>query len=91
MDLIYISKPLFVLFPLLLVAWQIFLVFLKKKATLSSLVEIILTIIGVLAHAVAITVILLFGGTLSDALVLVLLSGAVSLALSPTPKPKEEE
>ena len=91
MDSIYISKPLFVLFVLLLVAWQIFLYFLKKKTTLSSLVEIILTGIGVLAHAVAITVILLFGGTLSDALVLVLLSGAVSLALSPTPRHKEEE
>jgi hypothetical protein len=90
MDLIYISKPLFILFPLFLVAWQVFLYFLKKKTTLSSLAEIILSGVGVVGHAVAITVILLGGGTLSDALVLVLLSGAVSLALSPK-QAKEEE
>lgn len=90
MDLIYISKPLFVLFPLLLVAWQVFLFLLKKKTTLSSLAEVILTGIGALGHAAAITVILLYGGTLSDVLVLVLLSGAVSLLLSPTPNKEEE-
>lgn len=90
MDLIYIAKPLFVLFPLLLVAWQVFLFLLRKKNTLSSLTEVILTGIGALAHAAAITVILLYSGTLSDVLVLVLLSGAVSLLLSPTPNKEEE-
>ena len=90
MDLIYIAKPLFVLFPLLLVAWQVFLFLLRKKNTLSSLTEVILTGIGALGHAAAITVILLYSGTLSDVLVLVLLSGAVSLLLSPTPNKEEE-
>lgn len=90
MDLIYISKPLFVLFPLLLTAWQVFLFFIKKNRSLSALLEIMLASIGVVGHAVAITVILLYGGTLSDALVLVLLSGAVALALSPKQEKEEE-
>ncbi len=91
MDMIYFEQPLFVLFPVLLLALQIFTFLLNKKRKLSALLNTILAGIGVLGHAVAITLILLFGGTLSDVLVLVLLTGALSLVLSPNPKEKGEE
>jgi ABC-type enterobactin transport system permease subunit len=91
MDMIYFEQPLFVLFPVFLIFWQLFLYFLNKKTTVAPIPQIILTGIGVVAHAVAITVILLFGGTLSDVLVLVLLTGSLSLVLSPNPKEKGEE
>ena len=91
MDMIYFEQPLFVLFPLLLLALQIFTFLLNKKRKPSALLNTILADIGVLGHAVAITLILLFGGTLSDVLVLVLLSGGLSLALSPNPNGKEED
>ncbi len=91
MDMVYFEHPLFALFPILLLAWQFFLYFLKKKATLSQILELLLTSIGIMGHAVAITVFLLFDGTLSDVLVLVLLSATLSLILSPNPKLKEEE
>ena len=91
MDMIYFEQPIFVLFPVFLIAWQLFLYFLNKKTAVAPIPQIILTGIGVVAHTVAITVILLFGGTLSDVLVLVLLTGALSLVLSPNPKEKGEE
>lgn len=91
MDLVYFEHPMFILFPTTLLAWQFFLYFLKKKTALSQIMEILLTGIGAVGHAVAITIILLFGGTLSDVLVLVLLSSVLSLLLSPSLKIKEEE
>lgn len=89
--MIYFEQPLFVLFPVLLLALQLFTFLLNKKRKISALLNTILAGFGVLGHAAAITVILLFGGTLSDVLVLVLLTGALSLVLSPASKEKGEE
>ena len=91
MDMIYFEHPLFVLFPILLLSLQVLSFLLKKKRQISPTLDTVLAGIGVVGHAVAITVILLNGGTLSDVLVLVLLTGALSLLLSPTQKEKEEE
>lgn len=85
MDMVYYNQPVFLLFPILLIFWQFFVYWLKKKIQISPLADTILASIGVVGHAAAITVILLNGGTLSDALILVLLSGTVSLFLSPKP------
>ncbi len=83
MDMLYYEQPVFVLLPILLLLWQTLVYFLKKKTQISSLVDLLLSGIGVVGHAVAIFVILMNDGTLSDALLLVLLSGAFSLFLSP--------
>jgi len=85
MDMIYFEQPIFVLFPILLLFWQICIFWLKKKNKISPLADILLASIGVVGHAVAISVIFLNAGSLSDALLLVLLSGALSLFLSPKP------
>lgn len=89
--MIYLEQPIFLLFPIVLLLWQVFLCFFKKRRKLSTILNTLLDGIGVLGHAVAITLIFLNNGTLSDALLLVLLSSAVSLFLSPTPNKKEEE
>lgn len=83
MDMVYFERPIFVLLPIVLLAWKLFYFFIKKKKELSPFIDTILVSIGVVGHAAAITIILLGGGTLSDALVLVLLSCALSLILSP--------
>ena len=83
--MIYCEQPIFVLFPILLLLWQIFTYWLKRKKQISSPLDITLTGIGVVGHTTAISVILLNNGTLSDVLLLVLLSGAFSLLLSPQP------
>jgi len=83
--MIYCEQPLFVLCPILLLLWQGFTYWLKKQKRVSSLVDTVLTGVGAVGHAVAITLILLGDGTLSDVLLLVLLSGTVALWLSPTP------
>ncbi len=85
MDMVYYEQPAFVLFPILLLSWQVFCYWLRKELPLSALVDVALTGIGVVGHAVAISVILLNDGTLSDVLLLALLSGALSLFLSPKP------
>ena len=85
MDMIYCEQPVFVLFPVLLTVFQIVLVWLDRKKRVSSTVHAVLTGICLVGHAAAIAVILLYGGTLSDVLLLVLLSGTVALCLSPTP------
>ncbi len=96
MDMVYLEQPLFILFPILLLAWQLFVYCMKKKTKISLLVYNMLTSVSVIGHAVAITVILINGGTLSDVLLLVLLSSTLSLFLSPKPnatanKSDEEE
>lgn len=83
MDMLYYEQPVFVLLPMILLFWQIFVYFLNKKTHILPFVELLLSGIGAVGHAVAILVILMNGGTLSDALLLVLLSGTVSLFLSP--------
>lgn len=83
MDMVYFEKPVFVLIPILLLAWQILVYFINKKSDISSFVDLILNGIGVVAHAVAIFVIFMAGGDLYDVLALVLLSGALALILSP--------
>lgn len=83
--MIYCEQPIFALFPILLLLWQIFTYWLKRKKQISSPLDITLTGIGVVGHTTAISVILLNNGTLSDVLLLVLLSGAFSLLLSPKP------
>ena len=91
MDMLYYKQPIFLLFPIALLSWQIVVCCLKKKKSFSSAIDLILSGAGVTAHAAAITVILMNSGTLSDALLLVLLSGALSLFLSPKPNVKEDK
>jgi hypothetical protein len=81
--MLYIEKPIFILLPIILSAWQILVYFINKKIKLSDLVNLILNGIAVVGHAVAIFVIFMSGGDLYDALAIVLLSGALSLLLSP--------
>ncbi len=83
MDMVYFEKPVFVLFPILLLAWQILVYFINKKLKISNFINLIFNGIGVVAHAVAIFVLFMNGGDLYDVLVLVLLSSALSLFLSP--------
>ena len=85
MDMLFYKQPIYLLFPIILLLWQLFTYFLNKKINLSGFAKTAITAIGVIGHVVAITVILL-NGTLSDALLLVLLSTALSLFLSPNPK-----
>lgn len=89
--MIYVERPVFALFPLLLLLWQVGLYVLRKHVRCSALVDTLLTGIGVVGHAVAITVILLSGGALSDVLLLVLGSGALALTLSPKPAKEETQ
>ena len=84
MDMLFYKQPIYLLFPILLLLWQLLAYFLNKKINLSGVVKILITAIGAIGHVVAITVILL-NGTLSDALLLVLPSTALSLFLSPNP------
>lgn len=84
MDMLFYKQPMYLLFPILLLLWQLIIYFLNKKINLSGVVKILITAIGAIGHVVAITVILL-NGTLSDALLLVLPSTALSLFLSPNP------
>ncbi len=85
MDMLFYKQPIYLLFPIMLLLWQLLAYFLNKKINLSGAAKILITAIGAIGHVVAITVILL-NGTLSDALLLVLLSTALSLFLSPNPK-----
>ncbi len=93
--MIYVERPVFALFPLVLLLWQAVLYVLRKHVRHSALVDTLLTGVGAVGHAVAIAVILLSGGALTDVLLLVLGSGALTLALSPKPpaadKTKEEK
>lgn len=95
MDMVYFEHPLFILFPIFLLLWQIFVFLLKKRINISSIVYTLLTSVSVICHAIAISVILIKDGTLADALLLVLLSGTLTLLLSPkqneTANIKEEE
>ncbi len=89
--MIYCEQPVFVLCPILLLAWQIATYWLKKNRRISPLADTVLTGIGAVGHAAAVTAILLGDGTLSDVLLLVLLSGTLSLLLSPKPKTEEDD
>lgn len=89
--MIYIERPVFALFPLLLLLWQVVLYVLRKHGRCSALVDTLLTGVGAVGHAVAITTILLSGGALADVLLLVLCSGALALALSPKPTKEEKQ
>ncbi len=91
MDMVYFEKPVFILFPILLLAWQILVYFINKKIKALDLANLIFNGIGIVAHAIAITVILMNGGSLSDVLLLVLLSGVFSLLLSPKPNLAENK
>ena len=94
MDMLYYEQPVFVLFPILLSVWQIAVYFIKKKIHFSYLGDLIVSCICVVGHAAAITVILMNGGTFYHTLLLVLLSGVISLFLSPkanTPVNKTDE
>lgn len=91
MDMVYYEQPVLLLFPILLLLWQVFGFLLKKKVQLSPLADIALAGVGVVGHAVAISVVFLSGGTLSDTLLLVLLSGTLSLALSPKPNTADDQ
>lgn len=83
MDTLYYEQPIFLLFPIVLSLWQILAYILKNKIHFVSFCNLIFSGISVIGHAAAITVILMNGGTLYDALLLCLLSGVISLFLSP--------
>ena len=89
--MLYYEQPIFALFPIILSLWQILVYFLNKKTPFSSFIILILSGITVVAHAISITVVLMNNGTLYDALLLVLLSGTVSLFLSPKPNKTDKE
>ena len=89
--MLYYEQPIFALFPIILSLWQILVYFLNKKMQFSSISNLILSGITVVAHAISITVVLMNNGTLYDALLLVLLSGAISLFLSPKPNKTDKE
>lgn len=88
--MIYVEQPVFALIPLFLLLWQVAVYALRKHVPFSALFDTLLTGVGAVGHAVAIAVILLSGGTLSDALLLVLCTGALALALSPKPTKEEK-
>lgn len=85
MDTIYLKQPIFLLLPILLSLFQIIIYFLSRNDVVSPFVNKMLTYVCVAAHAAAISLILLLGGTLYDALILVLISALLSLLLSPEP------
>ena len=91
MDMIYFEQPLFVLFPVVLLTLQFITFILNRKKQLSPTFQTVFAGVIAVLYAVFITIILLNGGTLSDVLVLVLLGGSFSLALSPNPNKKEED
>jgi len=91
MDTIFIEKPFFLIFPIALLLLQIAIFVLNKKNKGTAFISTLLVSVCLVGHAVAVTVILLFGGTLSDALLLVLFSGALSLLLSPKPNKNDRE
>jgi len=86
MDMIYLEKPVLLLLPVLLLFWQILSHFLIPKLSAIRFAESVCTGIGILAHAVSITILLFAGSSLQDVLILVLLSGTVTLALCPKPE-----
>ncbi len=88
--MIYVERPVFALFPLALLLWQVLVFVLRKHVRFPSLVDTLLTGVGLVGHAAAVSVILLGGGALSDALLLVLGSGTLALALSPKPLTADE-
>ena len=83
MDTLYYEQPVFLLFPIVLSLWQILAYILKKKIHFVGFCNLIFSGISVIGHAAAITIIFINGGTLYDALLLVLLSSVISLFLSP--------
>ena len=91
MDMIYTQYPLFLLFPILLVLWQIVTMCIKKKLPGKAVLEWIFTGISAIGHAAAIVLILLNGGKMEDVLVLVLLTGFVTLLLCEKPEAKSKE
>ena len=83
--MIYVERPLFAVLPLVLALWQVAVYAFGKRKPLTGIFAFVGVGVAVVGHAAAITVILLMGGTLSDALLLVLFSGVVSLVLSEIP------
>lgn len=83
MDMLYYEKPIFILLPIIFLLWQTLVYILNKKTNIAPNVNLIFSGIGVVGHAVAIFVIFMNNGSLLDALLLVLLSGAFALFLSP--------
>lgn len=83
MDSVYFGKPLLLLVPLVLLLLLVLLRILKMPGWLTA--------VTAAAHAAGITVLLLSGGDMTDVLVLVLVSGLVTLLLSPVPAQKKKE
>ena len=90
MDIFYLKQPLFLLLPVLLLLFQVIIYLLSKKDVVSLAVNKLLNYLCVAAHAAAISLILLLGGRLYDALILVLASALLSLFLSPKPNKTEK-
>ena len=77
LDAIYFEKPVFLLIPLVLLLLQVLSGILRAP--------VYLTAISAIGHAVGIALIMINGGTLSDVLVLVLITGLTALAFCPKP------
>lgn len=82
MDSIFLTKPVLLLIPIIILALHVLSWKLKSPLWLTA--------VNAVVHAAGISVILLFGGEMADALVLVLISGFAALLLSPLPAKKEK-
>ena len=82
MDSIYFTKPILLLIPLIILILHVLAWKLKSPLWLTA--------VNAAVHAVGISLILLQGGDMTDALVLVLVSGFAALLLSPLPKKNEK-
>ncbi len=90
MDAIYFEKPILLVIPIVLLIWQAVSHFIFKKSGTKTLTHI-LSGVNAALHAIGLSIIMISGGTLEDALVLVLASGLLTIALCPVPASETEE
>ncbi len=88
MDAIYFEKPILLIIPIVLLAWQIASHFASVKLQSSKNAVLLIGGFNAALHAVGITILMLMGGTMNDVLVMVLLTGFTAILLCP--KPAEE-
>ncbi|MBQ8509794.1 MAG: hypothetical protein IJ493_07805 [Clostridia bacterium] len=77
MDFIYFEQPILLIIPAILLALQVLSRFLRAPMWLTA--------VSCLGHTAGIVILLLWGGTLEDVLVLVLLTATVGMLACPIP------
>ncbi len=88
MDIIFIREPIIGILTLLIALLDIAAACLAKKHL--KLPSKIVTAIDLVLHAACLTLIMLYGGGYEGCLILVLLSGVITLALSPRPSQNDD-